>query len=232
MAKWGASLPTVHVPPGGYSIGAGSLRITCDKPDTTGRAVMAAYKKALQSAFRFHRWKYLPFHFSKAAFLRYPQEYANSGARSNPLNQGGVKQSVFNPGSLSPKRLAMYNSPEARQARGDLIAESRKSSKGQAYLTSRDRRNEIPLYDTGRTKSMVLQGAYSFAGNPDNYKMSIPVPPYISWRSYRTDGKMWDKKAAAEAVRKDEIEIFVQNVSESMDKYFARNNDTATATAS
>lgn len=154
------------------------------------RGAKKEMRKAIDAALKNHRRRFMPRHFTPAAFSLYPVEYLTNNLRS---------QSTISPQRRAAIKLRFDTTPASQWAelRQEITSE---------FAQGRSNPNRLlPLVDTGIMRQMVLIQHVQFQGSLDARKMMINVPLYIN-----SPFGITNKRAALEAIRSDEGKVFGQ----------------------
>lgn len=186
-------------------------------PDLSVPGVRRLLEKALDAALLAHRRVFLPRHFEAAAIARYPAEYAaacprrdTQAAAFRKMDRETLSRRLK---SMTPDQRRRYFSEwRDRQRQGlaqRVYAERGRVSMG-TRLRSIDRRNEIPLVDTGRMRASVTAGAATIAGPVHRRHMDLQNLPAYAPLKHVNDKGVFDKVLAVQAVRSDETDEFAR----------------------
>jgi len=173
---------------------------------------------AVDEALLNHRKRFLPMHFTREAKSRYPKEYEFATPGPNPKNKLATLAAQSREAvsaylkAAGPAGRAAYFSEAAARKRAALAAAV---TAGRGHISTgtrertRDRRNEIPLFDTGAMKSLVLGGTAVLAGSATKRTLRISVPLTYANVSRKTwKGGALNKTKAVQAVTPEEVDGF------------------------
>jgi hypothetical protein len=192
-------------------------------------ALLDDYSRAKDAGLVNHRSKFLPIHFTKTALQRYAMEYRLACVGPKPRSLKGQQMAAERRQmsealkAMTVKERADFFSQE-RSARRANLPQWRKDQRERLRLTmqlgrgriswnarerSKDRNNEIPLWETGEYKASILNGSAVLTGSYKSRRMTLSAPqPYAhvvveNWR-----GPGFNKTKAVEATIPIEWEAF------------------------
>jgi hypothetical protein len=178
----------------------------------------AMLERAVDAALLQHRSDVLPRHFTREAIQRYPEAYKYACPGPSPRNKIGAALKLER-GALSAWLKAA--GPEVRrnyfaqwrQEQRERLADATRATRGRVASgtreRSRDRRNEIPLFDTGAMKALALGGGGRITGPATSRTMHLDIPlPYVHVQRKNWKGGALNKSKALQATANDEIEAF------------------------
>lgn len=175
-------------------------------------------EKAVDAALLQHRSDALPVHFTKEAIQRYPEAYKYACPGPSPRNKVGGAMKMEREAlsawlkAASPEVRRNYFAEWREEQRGRLRDATRATRGRVAAGTrerSRDRRNEIPLFDTGAMKSLVLGGGGRLSGPAINRTLHLEIPlAYVHVQRRNWKGGAVNKSKAIQATAPAEIEAF------------------------
>ncbi len=171
-----------------------AVKIIWTGPRLSGRGSITAMKRVLDGALVNHRRRFLPGHFTKSAFARYPNEYRQSGKNAK-FRRGQAFGAKLRAASPAERRKIFENIKKTRMEQARLRRNGRADTK-----------NEIPLVLTGRGRGAILSGFVRFTGPVDRRSMVLQPPFY--W--FFNPPKQINKVLAVEAVRESESDEFTR----------------------
>lgn len=198
-------------------------------------------ERAVDAGLWAHRMTFLPVHFTREALSRYAEEYrlACVGPRPRALKaqemakerhlmseklkaMNRVERAAFFAEERAAKRAKL---PAWRMRQREKLAVFMRENRGLVSRgsreRSRDRNNDIPLYDTGAYKGSVLKGEAELQGNWQSRRLVLNAPqPYAhvvvpNWR-----GPGFNKTKAVEATTPEEWDSFAQTMEAEMQRQF------------
>lgn len=205
--------------------------IVWEMPEELNEAgTTAMVETAVDAALLNHRRDALPRHFTREAIGRYGAAYEGACPGPSPRN-AIAKAAALERGALSAALKGMSTESRRdyfanwRREQRERMLESTRATRGLVSSGSRDRtkdrRNEIPLYDTGAYKAFVLQGAGTLAGPTFSRTMKIEVPlPYANVVRKNWKGVGLKKTPAVQATTTDEVEAFAATMNTRLQEQF------------
>jgi hypothetical protein len=204
-------------------------------------ALLDDYSRAKDAGLVNHRKQFLPIHFTKTALQRYAEAYRFACVGPKPRSMKAQQRAAerqertarikamtakeradFFGSERTAKRL---NLPAWRQEQRAKLMWTMRSGRGListgARERSKDRNNEVPLYETGEYKGSLLRGAAVLSGGFKSRRMTLSAPqPYAhvvvpNWR-----GPGLNKTKAAEATIPYEWEAFGRAMEQSLQRDF------------
>lgn len=171
------------------------LRTTISGSDYSVRGAKAASKEAQDYAWKYHRSRYMHFHFKRVAFERYKEYRENKPKRR--LTGRSRRRSDSRDGRTKQVREAQQREANKlraeRERRGETAAQSK-----------------LPLVRTGYMRYRVLQGPVKAAGKFDKRSLTYKPPRYAF---INPPGQM-DKASALNAMNEQEENDVVKKYEE------------------
>lgn len=153
------------------------------------RGAKKEMRKAIDAALTNHRQRFLPRHFDRGAFARYPLQYQQ-------INVGGRRQAAIRAAAIKRR----FDETPAEQ-----WAELRVAIQNEFDRRRANPNRLLPLVDTGALYNNVMFSAPKFQGSLNARKMVLTVPVWIN-----SPTGIADKRAALQVIRQDEIQIFAK----------------------
>lgn len=179
-------------------------RIVYEGPDLSGPSLARALKVAKDAGLAVHRKKFLPIHFTKKAFARYPAEYR---LRKKVREQ--------RQGRLSFRQRIQRMTPEQRRRFNQFIQEKRRPTSSRLSIEEKDQ----PLVRTGKLRALVLKGGLNFAGTAAARRMELTAPFYLIFNPIGQINKI----LALQALAPGEEEAFAQEADRELEKFLSKN---------
>lgn len=200
-------------------------------PELAERPFRQMVSDTVDGAILEYRSGILPRHFTREALTRYPEEYRFACPGPSPKNKTqqlelahGAAMSAYLK-ALGPEGRRNYYAAWRQRQRERLMAETLETrglvSQG-SRERSRDRKNEVPLFDTGALKMHTLRGSASITGTPQRRLLGLDIPlPYLHVKRRNWKGGFLDKVKALQASSPDESEWFAGRVETTLARRFA-----------
>lgn len=153
------------------------VRTTITGTDLSRRGSKKAIREAEDWAWDYHRRRYMPFHFKKAAYFRYT-EYSKSKKKNA---QSGRTQSKRDTRTGKTRLWQEESKREADKLRNERIAAGKKRNE-----------SKLPLVRTGYLRNKMLRGPVKHTGSDDKRGITYSPPRY----TYITPPGSIDKAAA------------------------------------
>lgn len=210
-------------------------------PDFSSRAMMRAWREAVDGALNKHKMNFLPIHFTPEARHRYGGVYM---PRANRRRNAYFKEYLA---TLTPQEVAdlwewrtierrvrafvnqltpdqraqLFSMPDAdrRKLLGSVAATQMKRGNRKAGRGTSDPSASIPLVDTGLTRRMVVSGSPTFSRPVSRRRMTLAVPRYIKY----SPPEQYNKEQAIKAVTDAEVQAFAAAVERALDAKFRMN---------
>lgn len=184
----------------------------------TPAGASAMLEEAVDAALLAHRAEFLPRHFTREAIGRYPEAYRYACPGPNPKNKLAAAMQLERHAlsawlkAASPQQRKDYFADWRRRQRERLSAattETRGLVSTGGRQRTKDRNNEVPLFDTGAYRAVVLGGAGKISGPAWNRTMSLQVPLlYANVVRYNWRGGGLNKTRAVQATTSAEQDAF------------------------
>ena len=174
------------------------MKMTYKTPDKSTRKMNRVFRDAIDKGMLNHQKSALPRHFTTQAFVLYPDEYSKS-ASVNRFIAGKALQKKIAAMSMSEREA--WKKERAEQAR----------EKG----SNRKQAQKIPLFQSGRLRSAVIEGQAQHIGALKRRSMVLNVPLY----TYFNPKGQIHKAKAIQAVHSSEDEEFGKVIDQELDKY-------------
>ncbi len=183
------------------------IRTTITGDDLSPRGANKAYKDALDWGWKYHRSRYMHFHFKNVAFSRYQEYQKNKPRKIHSRTQRRKRDS-------RDGRTRLIREQSKREQ--DKLREERQRSGKTA------REAKLPLVKSGFTRQRILRGQVKQTGSFDARKITYHAPRYIF---LNPPGTM-NKAEALTAINDAEEQDLVNKVAEQFDKNLSKKKKT------